>query len=63
MTLIRIDVHCHAVRPLLTSPKFRVSSAAYYIGLLSFERDHNVARFDTRAPGSLRHAVELVVHE
>ena len=29
------------------------------IGLLSLRRGHNVARLDTRAPGSLRHAARL----
>ena len=43
--------------PLLKSPNFRVSSAEYYIDLLSLGRDYNVARLDTRAPGSLRLAV------
>ena len=59
MTLIRIDVHM----PLLKSPNFGVSSAEYYIGqgLLSLGRGHNVARLDTRAPGSLRHAARFVV--
>ena len=36
-----------------------VSSAEYYIGLLSLGRGHNVARFDTHALGSLRHAARL----
>ena len=30
-----------------------------HVGLLSLGRGHNVARLDTRAPGSLRHAVRL----
>ena len=45
--------------PLLKTPNFWVSSAEYYIGLLSLGRGHNVARLDTRAPGSLRHAARL----
>ena len=45
--------------PLLKSPNFWFSSAEYYISLLSLGRGHNVARLDTRAPGSLRHAARL----
>ena len=36
-----------------------VSSADYYIGLLSLGWGHNVVRVDTHAPGSLRHAARL----
>ena len=46
-------------RPLMKSPNFWVSSAEYYIGLLSLGRGHNIARLDTRAPGFLRHAARL----
>ena len=50
----------HAMQwPWLKSPNFWVSSAQYYRGLLSLGRGHNVARLDTRVPGSLRHAVRL----
>ena len=33
--------------PLLKSPNFQVSSAEYYIGLLSLGQDHNIARDST----------------
>ena len=50
----------HAMQwPWLKSPNFWVSSAQYYRGLLSLGRGHNVARLDTRVPGSLWHAVRL----
>ena len=41
------------------SPNFWVSSAEYCIGLLSLGRGHNIARLNTRAPWSLRHAARL----
>ena len=44
---------------LLKSANFWVSSAEYYIGLLSLGQDHNVARLDTHALGSLQHAARL----
>ena len=50
----------HAMQwPLLMSPNFWVSSAEYYIGLLSLGRSHNIVRLDTCAPGSLQHAARL----
>ena len=45
--------------PLLKSPNFWVSSAEYYIGLLSLGWGHNIVRLDTRVLGSLRHAARL----
>ena len=44
---------------LLKSANFWVSSAEYYIGLLSLGQGHNVARLDTHALGSLQHAARL----
>ena len=50
----------HAMRwAWLKSPNFWVSSAEYYIGLLSLGQGHNVARLDTRAPGSLQQSARL----
>ena len=50
----------HAMQwALLKSLNFRVSSAEYYIVLLSLGWGHNVARLDTRALGSLRRAARL----
>ena len=50
----------HAMQwPLLNSPNFWVSSAEYYIGLLSLGQGHNIARVDTRPLGSVQHAARL----
>ena len=59
MTLVCIDVHiCHAV-VIAEKSKLLSSSAEYYIGLLSLGRGHNVARLNTHALGSQRHAARL----
>ena len=46
-------------RPLLKSQNFWVSSAEYYIGVLSLGRGHNIVRLDTHVPESLRLAARL----
>ena len=56
--IVVIRTSSYVVQKVQTS-EFPVLSSEYCIGLLSLGRGHNVARLNTRALRSLRHAARL----